>query len=97
MTTVGLCSLPAQTYESECSYSSEDMEQFQMELKQLQNQMRQLKVSGYTTSLFINIMTFQNITMAQNVMKLNMKIMIQPLHSAMSFSVLNDEYRRGLM
>ncbi|CAL8272084.1 unnamed protein product [Lota lota] len=32
------------TYESECSYSSEEMEQFQMELKQLQNQMRQLKV-----------------------------------------------------
>ncbi|XP_030206279.1 syntaxin-binding protein 4 isoform X1 [Gadus morhua] len=31
------------TYESECSYSSEDMEQFQMELKQLQSQMRQLK------------------------------------------------------
>ncbi|CAL8342831.1 unnamed protein product [Merluccius merluccius] len=32
------------TYESECSYSSEEMEQFQMELKQLQTQMKQLKV-----------------------------------------------------
>ncbi|CAL8317487.1 unnamed protein product [Arctogadus glacialis] len=31
------------TYESECSYSSEDMEQFQMELKTLQSQMKQLK------------------------------------------------------
>ncbi|KAK0142190.1 Syntaxin-binding protein 4 [Merluccius polli] len=31
------------TYESECSYSSEEMEQFQMELKQLQTQMKQLK------------------------------------------------------
>ncbi|XP_039972597.1 syntaxin-binding protein 4 [Xiphias gladius] len=32
------------TYESECSYSSEEMEQFQTEVKQLQNQMKQLKV-----------------------------------------------------
>ncbi|XP_029996493.1 syntaxin-binding protein 4 isoform X2 [Sphaeramia orbicularis] len=32
------------TYESECSYSSEDMEQFQTEVKQLQTQMKQLKV-----------------------------------------------------
>ncbi|XP_047426819.1 syntaxin-binding protein 4 isoform X2 [Mugil cephalus] len=32
------------TYESESSYSSEDMEQFQTEVKQLQTQMKQLKV-----------------------------------------------------
>ncbi|KAM8824986.1 syntaxin-binding protein 4 isoform 3-T3 [Synchiropus picturatus] len=32
------------TYESECSYSSEEMEQFQTEVKQLQMQMKQLKV-----------------------------------------------------
>ncbi|XP_029363901.1 syntaxin-binding protein 4 [Echeneis naucrates] len=32
------------TYESECSYSSEEMEQFQIEVKQLQTQMKQLKV-----------------------------------------------------
>ncbi|XP_035036873.1 syntaxin-binding protein 4 isoform X4 [Hippoglossus stenolepis] len=32
------------TYESECSYSSEEMEQFQTEVKQLQTQMKQLKV-----------------------------------------------------
>ncbi|XP_069031739.1 syntaxin-binding protein 4 isoform X1 [Embiotoca jacksoni] len=32
------------TYESECSYSSEEMEQFQAEVKQLQTQMKQLKV-----------------------------------------------------
>ncbi|XP_069031740.1 syntaxin-binding protein 4 isoform X2 [Embiotoca jacksoni] len=31
------------TYESECSYSSEEMEQFQAEVKQLQTQMKQLK------------------------------------------------------
>ncbi|XP_038595211.1 syntaxin-binding protein 4 isoform X3 [Micropterus salmoides] len=31
------------TYESECSYSSEEMEQFQTEVKQLQTQMKQLK------------------------------------------------------
>uniref|UniRef100_A0A3Q2QX36 Si:dkeyp-72e1.9 n=1 Tax=Fundulus heteroclitus TaxID=8078 RepID=A0A3Q2QX36_FUNHE len=35
---------PLQTYESECSYSSEEMEQFQTEVKQLQTQMKQLKV-----------------------------------------------------
>lgn len=33
-----------QTYESDCSYSSEDMEQFHTEVKQLQTQMKQLKV-----------------------------------------------------
>ncbi|XP_068605625.1 syntaxin-binding protein 4 [Brachionichthys hirsutus] len=33
------------TYESECSYSSEEMEQFQGEVKQLQIQMKQLKVT----------------------------------------------------
>lgn len=33
-----------QTYESESSYSSEEMEQFQSEVKQLQTQMKQLKV-----------------------------------------------------
>ncbi|XP_037834654.1 syntaxin-binding protein 4 isoform X2 [Kryptolebias marmoratus] len=33
------------TYDSECSYSSEEMEQFQTEVKQLQTQMKQLKVS----------------------------------------------------
>uniref|UniRef100_UPI0037E706F0 syntaxin-binding protein 4 isoform X3 n=1 Tax=Semicossyphus pulcher TaxID=241346 RepID=UPI0037E706F0 len=32
------------TYESECSYSSEEMEQFQTEVKQLQTQMKKLKV-----------------------------------------------------
>ncbi|XP_049602122.1 syntaxin-binding protein 4 isoform X2 [Syngnathus scovelli] len=32
------------TYESECSYGSEEMEQFQTEVKQLQTQMKQLKV-----------------------------------------------------
>ncbi|KAK2816799.1 hypothetical protein Q5P01_024990 [Channa striata] len=32
------------TYESECSYSSEEMEQFQTEVKQLRTQMKQLKV-----------------------------------------------------
>ncbi|XP_031726945.1 syntaxin-binding protein 4 isoform X1 [Anarrhichthys ocellatus] len=32
------------TYESECSYSSEEMEQFQTEVKQLQTQMKQLKL-----------------------------------------------------
>ncbi|XP_041857142.1 syntaxin-binding protein 4 isoform X1 [Melanotaenia boesemani] len=32
------------TYESECSYSSEEIEQFQTEVKQLQTQMKQLKV-----------------------------------------------------
>ncbi|KAF6732820.1 Syntaxin-binding protein 4 [Oryzias melastigma] len=32
------------TYESDCSYSSEDMEQFHTEVKQLQTQMKQLKV-----------------------------------------------------
>ncbi|XP_038164345.1 syntaxin-binding protein 4 isoform X4 [Cyprinodon tularosa] len=32
------------TYESECSYSSEEMEQFQTEVKQLQTQIKQLKV-----------------------------------------------------
>ncbi|XP_071357458.1 syntaxin-binding protein 4 isoform X2 [Trachinotus anak] len=32
------------TYESECSYSSEEMEQFQTEVKQLQTQMKHLKV-----------------------------------------------------
>ncbi|XP_056144654.1 syntaxin-binding protein 4 [Lampris incognitus] len=32
------------TYESECSYSSEEMEQFHTEVKQLQTQMKQLKV-----------------------------------------------------
>ncbi|XP_028841151.1 syntaxin-binding protein 4 isoform X2 [Denticeps clupeoides] len=32
------------TYESECSYSSEELEQFQTEVKQLQVQMKQLKV-----------------------------------------------------
>ncbi|XP_061568506.1 syntaxin-binding protein 4 isoform X2 [Cololabis saira] len=32
------------TYESECSYSSEEMEQFHTEIKQLQSQMKQLKV-----------------------------------------------------
>ncbi|KAG7504315.1 syntaxin-binding protein 4-like [Solea senegalensis] len=32
------------TYESECSYSSEDMDQFQTEVKQLHTQMKQLKV-----------------------------------------------------
>ncbi|XP_037545235.1 syntaxin-binding protein 4 [Nematolebias whitei] len=32
------------TYDSECSYSSEEMEQFQTEVKQLQTQMKQLKV-----------------------------------------------------
>ncbi|XP_029293206.1 syntaxin-binding protein 4 isoform X3 [Cottoperca gobio] len=32
------------TYESECSYSSEEMEQFQTEVKQLHTQMKQLKV-----------------------------------------------------
>ncbi|XP_057673874.1 syntaxin-binding protein 4 isoform X3 [Corythoichthys intestinalis] len=31
------------TYESECSYNSEDMEQFQTEVKELQTQMKQLK------------------------------------------------------
>uniref|UniRef100_A0A3P9HKG8 Si:dkeyp-72e1.9 n=1 Tax=Oryzias latipes TaxID=8090 RepID=A0A3P9HKG8_ORYLA len=31
------------TYESDCSYSSEDMEQFHTEVKQLQTQMKQLK------------------------------------------------------
>ncbi|XP_029293205.1 syntaxin-binding protein 4 isoform X2 [Cottoperca gobio] len=31
------------TYESECSYSSEEMEQFQTEVKQLHTQMKQLK------------------------------------------------------
>ncbi|XP_062263865.1 syntaxin-binding protein 4 isoform X2 [Platichthys flesus] len=31
------------TYESECSYSSEEIEQFQTEVKQLQTQMKQLK------------------------------------------------------
>ncbi|CAJ1075365.1 syntaxin-binding protein 4 isoform X1 [Xyrichtys novacula] len=31
------------TYESECSYSSEEMEQFQSEMKQLHTQMKQLK------------------------------------------------------
>uniref|UniRef100_UPI0037E95223 syntaxin-binding protein 4 isoform X2 n=1 Tax=Semicossyphus pulcher TaxID=241346 RepID=UPI0037E95223 len=31
------------TYESECSYSSEEMEQFQTEVKQLQTQMKKLK------------------------------------------------------
>lgn len=40
--TVFLC---LQTYESDCSYSSEDMEQFHTEVKQLQTQMKQLKVS----------------------------------------------------
>ncbi|XP_051573660.1 syntaxin-binding protein 4 isoform X4 [Myxocyprinus asiaticus] len=32
------------TYESECSYSSEELEEFQSEVKQLQMQMKQLKV-----------------------------------------------------
>ncbi|KAK2916495.1 hypothetical protein Q8A67_000869 [Cirrhinus molitorella] len=32
------------TYESECSYSSEELEEFQTEVKQLQVQMKQLKV-----------------------------------------------------
>ncbi|XP_029945866.1 syntaxin-binding protein 4 [Salarias fasciatus] len=32
------------TYDSECSYSSEEMEQFQTEVKQLHTQMKQLKV-----------------------------------------------------
>ncbi|XP_055048585.2 syntaxin-binding protein 4 isoform X2 [Misgurnus anguillicaudatus] len=32
------------TYESECSYSSEELEEFQTEVKQLQIQMKQLKV-----------------------------------------------------
>ncbi|KAM6957273.1 syntaxin-binding protein 4 [Aplochiton taeniatus] len=32
------------TYESECSYSSEELETFQTEVKQLQTQMKQLKV-----------------------------------------------------
>ncbi|XP_067343332.1 syntaxin-binding protein 4 isoform X2 [Channa argus] len=32
------------TYESECSYSSEEMEQFQTEVKQLRTQMKQLQV-----------------------------------------------------
>ncbi|KAF3845690.1 hypothetical protein F7725_002768 [Dissostichus mawsoni] len=32
------------TYESECSYSSEEMEQFQTEVKQLHTQMKQLKL-----------------------------------------------------
>ncbi|KAM9391621.1 LOW QUALITY PROTEIN: syntaxin-binding protein 4 [Pholidichthys leucotaenia] len=32
------------TYDSECSYSSEEMEQFQTEVKQLQTQMKHLKV-----------------------------------------------------
>ncbi|XP_061555737.1 syntaxin-binding protein 4 isoform X3 [Phycodurus eques] len=32
------------TYESECTYNSEEMEQFQTEVKQLQSQMKQLKV-----------------------------------------------------
>ncbi|XP_077591582.1 syntaxin-binding protein 4 isoform X2 [Stigmatopora nigra] len=32
------------TYESECSYNSEDMEQFQTEVKELQTQMKKLKV-----------------------------------------------------
>ncbi|XP_048051948.1 syntaxin-binding protein 4 isoform X6 [Megalobrama amblycephala] len=32
------------TYESECSYSSEELEEFQTEVKQLQLQMKQLKV-----------------------------------------------------
>ncbi|XP_051570798.1 syntaxin-binding protein 4-like isoform X1 [Myxocyprinus asiaticus] len=32
------------TYESECSYSSEELEEFQTEVKQLQMQMKQLKV-----------------------------------------------------
>lgn len=46
-------SICAQTYESECSYSSEEMEQFQTEVKQLQTQMKQLKVSSQShTSLF---------------------------------------------
>lgn len=35
----------AQTYESECSCSSEEVEQFQTEVKQLHTQMKQLKVS----------------------------------------------------
>ena len=34
-----------QTYESECSYSSEELEQFQTEVKHLQIQMKQLKVN----------------------------------------------------
>uniref|UniRef100_W5KTI3 Si:dkeyp-72e1.9 n=1 Tax=Astyanax mexicanus TaxID=7994 RepID=W5KTI3_ASTMX len=34
---------PFQTYESECSSSSEELEQFQSEMKQLQLQMKQLK------------------------------------------------------
>lgn len=37
-----------QTYESECSYSSEEMEQFQTEVKQLHTQMKQLKVNTNT-------------------------------------------------
>lgn len=48
MTTVGFFCSDEQTYESECSYSSEEMEQFQIELKQLQTQMKQLKVSEHT-------------------------------------------------
>ncbi|XP_019747846.1 syntaxin-binding protein 4 isoform X1 [Hippocampus comes] len=32
------------TYESECSYNSEELEQFQSEVKELQTQMKQLKV-----------------------------------------------------
>ncbi|CAI5682411.1 unnamed protein product [Oreochromis niloticus] len=36
------------TYESECSYSSEEMEQFQTEVKQLQTQMKQLKKACLT-------------------------------------------------
>ena len=37
-----------QTYESESSYSSEEMEQFQIEVKQLHTQMKQLKVNTHT-------------------------------------------------
>jgi hypothetical protein len=81
------------------------MEQFQMELKQLQSQMRQLKVSGGTTSLFIHDVSLHQhqdyskynhsgSEKAQNAMQLTMKIMIQPLRSAMWFSVLHDEHWR---
>lgn len=37
-----------QTYESECSYSSEELEEFQNEVKHLQVQMKQLKVRAQT-------------------------------------------------
>lgn len=52
-----LCVYP-QTYESECSYSSEEMEQFQTEVKQLQTQMKQLKVN--LLSLHIYLYTLNN-------------------------------------